>query len=325
MDIDVIIYGRGQERLEGYHTFTAPTYWTDEMLTAMNSFYHMWSNGDLSDAYPDKFTGADPWGRTYIFIAMPPPYCCALLRTTRVMGDDGSWLREVRNQEIWSLEGFCAPFERKEEFFAQIPSMILWLEKNKGSLYKRFSDEEIGGVLTIPGDLMMNPYHDTPMPDSFGDILSDSKAAWDMLVKKIRCSNGIFHFLFGPFAECFYNPLRFDYNISELFPTECRDEDIHDPFDDMTLISRKTRIGNTKTHVLRMITDTGEMPRRCWQLYSPSSNDPEDVLTSEPPFPIPENGIDVRRMLSETETIKLFTFKMQWDTVNGSFTFTEEV
>ena len=326
MDLDLIIYGRGQERLEGYQTFTAPYYWTDDMLTAMSTFSHMWSNGDLSDAYPEKFTHSDPWGRTYIFIAMPSPYCCALLRTTRVEGDAaGEWLKEVRNKEIWSLEGVCAPFERKEEFFAHIPSIILWLERDKGSLYKKFRSGAVSPTFNIPDELMITPYDDSTDTEKFRDILSDSFDAWDMLRNKIRCSNGMFHFLFGPFSECFFNSLRAPYNITEIFPTECRKEAVHDPFEDMTFISRKTRAGVQKQHRLRIITDTGDMPRRCWQLYSPDSSDPADVLTSEPPFPIPENGIDVRRMLSETETIRLFTSKMQWETADSLFSFIEEV
>ena len=324
MELDIMIYGRGQERLEGYQTFTAPSYWTDEMLTAMSSFSHLWGNGDLSDSYPEKFGGPDPWGRTYIFIAMPPPYCCALLRVTRVMGDDGKWLREVRNQEIWSLEGICAPFDRKEEFFAHIPSIILWLESDKISLYKRFMRDETR-TLIIPDRLTINPYSDDSLSAEHEEILGDSATAFKNLVNRIKYSNGIFHFLFGPFSECFYNPMRAPYNITELFSTDSEPVDISDPFDNIKLITRKTRVGMTKKHVLRLLTDTGNMPRRCWQIYSPGSEDPDDVLTSEPPFVIPENGIDVFRMLSETETIKLFTEKMQWETYNGIFFFNEEV
>lgn len=35
MKLDLLVYGRGQERLDGYQLFAAPSYWRDEMLMAM--------------------------------------------------------------------------------------------------------------------------------------------------------------------------------------------------------------------------------------------------------------------------------------------------
>lgn len=116
MKLDLLVYGRGQERLDGYQLFAAPSYWRDEMLMAMGAFNDLWTHGDLSDTEREAFA-AEPnsWGKTYIFVYMNEPYCCAFLRCTRVECDtEGTWLKEARNFDIWSMEGVCCPFEQRD-------------------------------------------------------------------------------------------------------------------------------------------------------------------------------------------------------------------
>ena len=120
MKLDLMVYGRGVERLEGYQMFAQPPYWTEQMLLYLSDFNELSSAISRKEADPAAFVLDDnPWADTYLFICMPPPYCCALLRCTRVEGDTpGTWLKEVRNQDIWSTEGWCCPFDQREQFFA---------------------------------------------------------------------------------------------------------------------------------------------------------------------------------------------------------------
>ncbi|MBQ3918939.1 MAG: hypothetical protein II695_04630 [Oscillospiraceae bacterium] len=328
MKTDIIIYGRGQERLSGYQTFTAPEYWSDAMLSAMMGFSQMHEDGDLSSKYPERFVSADPWGRTYIFIAMPEPFCCALLRVTRVEGDTpGEWLREVRNKEIWSLEGFCAPFEKKDEFFAMVPSMILWFENDKRSLYGRFRLKEIEGTVDIPDEFLVNPYHNASVGGQYEQIMGDSYNAWVELTQAIRFSNGVFHFLFGPFADVFAPPMKQDYNITGVYCTDTAIRQHEDPFDKIRTIRFRKMEGIQKRHMLELHIegeDTGN-PRREWVIVSKRADGTEaDPPLHSPWFSVRENGIDIHTLIAQYETIKLFVVKMQWTVEDNGLVFIEE-
>ncbi|MBQ7989933.1 MAG: hypothetical protein IJ251_02645 [Oscillospiraceae bacterium] len=322
MKADVFIYGRGKDRLEGFQTFAGPDYFTDDMLSAMMGFYGMHDEGDMSSAYPELFTGDDPWGRTYIFIAMPDPYCCALLRTTRVKDAQGGWLTEVRGKEIWSLEGLCAPFEDKEEFFALAPSLILWLESDRRSLYERFMADEIGASADIPDGYFVDPYREGTC-DAAYEVMGDEYAAWKQMVSEIRFANGIDHFLFGAMAEVFAPALRSDYNITAVYGKSTKVTDLHDPFEDIHLVTEKTLSGRQRKRDLIFTArdiNSGD-PHYRWEIHS--SEVLEDPLTA-PLTPIPASGINVYEMLAEADTIKLFTDKLGWKE-ERPYSFTEEI
>ena len=318
---DIMIYGRGRDRLEGYRSFAAPEYFTDEMLSAMMSFFGMHDEGDLSDAYPELFGSRDPWGRTYIFIAMPAPYCCALLRTTRVHDGDG-WMTEVRGKEIWSLEGLCAPFEDKELFFAMAPSLILWLESDPRSLYERHLSGDISDSIDIPDKYIIDPYRDVPYDIAY-EVMGDSFDAWSQLMREIRTCNGVRHFLFGPMAEIFAPSLRSDYNITAVYGRDTDPMPVHDPFEDIHMICASDRSGKVRRRELRMAVNDidGADPEYRWLLADTASQ--ADPLTTGWE-PIPASGIDVYSMLAEADTAKAFADKLGW-TEDAPYSFIEEV
>lgn len=330
MKLDLLVYGRGQERLEGYQLFAAPSYWKDEMLIAMSSFNDLWVQGDLSDTEKAAFAAEkNPWGKTYMFVYMNEPYCCALLRCTRVEGDsEGTWLKEARNFDIWSMEGVCCPFKHREKFFAMLPSVILWLEQDNTSLYRRLKDGKIGKTIEIPENLLYNPYtalESTPSDDLL-NIFKDEKAkrSWKNLCNLMNYSSQPFYFLFGPLAKCFAERIGANYGINCVFST-IDDEIVSppsiDPLSQMQTI--KKRDVSKKRKKCNLYVELSESDNnifyRNWSLINDESGKTE--MQSEN-IQYEGNSIDLIQLEAEAETIRDFAVGMNWG-INNSDNISE--
>lgn len=335
MKLDIIIYGRGQTREDGYQTFTAPRYWSEQMLLAMNSFNELWTSGDRSDEFPEAFENdPNPWGKTYMLTFAQPPYCCAFLRVTRVEGEEpGTWLKEARNYDIWSLEGFCCQFEQRDRFFAMVPSMIAWFEKDNTSLYGRFKKNEIGASVEVPE--VYNPYSESPLPDEIDELFAsvNAKDEYMQLCNSIHYSASVFQLIYGPLAEFFYESVGRHYGINEVISTlkyEDKKSEINDPLKKMQLIQKRTKEVKQTVYKLRLkvVNDRHEGAGWRWGIYD--IKDPhEDKLKSSERYIGEKETIYATDLLSEASAILEFARNMNWkveefSTGSDMFTFRKE-
>lgn len=316
MKLDLMIYGRGQDRLEGYQTFAAPSYWTEQMLMTMDRFNDLWNCGDLSASQPEAFSAeVNPWGKTYMFVCMPPPYCCALLRCTRVEGDEpGTWLKEVRNADIWSLEGVCCPYEQKENFIALLPSIILWLEQDNTSFYGRLRRGQIEKQIELPYDSIINPYAegDVEIPRHLRDTFSSDNAldALYSLCQNIKYSSAPFHFLFGPLADYFNSEIGTHYGVTKVFST-LRANDSADTFSDPMMKMENTRKRDFSRrklkYVLQMNTfkDKKIVVTRNWSLVCKDPNSTAEPIFSDT-YTIQDQTISVSELLAQADFIRSY-------------------
>ncbi len=316
MKVDLLVYGRGAERDNGYQLFANPPYWTEQMLLAMSGFNDLWINGDLSNSQTAAFSACEnPWGHTYMFIAMPEPFCCALLRCTRVEDNKGGWLKEIRNYDVWSMEGVCCPYNDKELFWAMIPSIILWLERDNKSLYRRLIDNKIGRSVEIPEDLLFNPFYENSMSEELLSVMGTETARNAMvnLCNHIHCSNGPSHFIFGPLADYFNETVGSSYAIVNTFSTLGNmDLNFKDPFDEITCIRRRTFKKESVEYNLRIRfnRNNDDISARYWELAEISEKEPS-LISNMIPVDC-EKGIDLFDLYAEAETIINFTKKLDF-------------
>ncbi len=331
MKLDLLVYGRGAERDNGYQLFANPPYWTEQMLLAMSGFNDLWIHGDLSDSQTDAFNAcANPWGHTYMFIAMPEPFCCALLRCTRVEDNNGGWLKEVRNNDVWSMEGVCCPYKNKEVFWAMVPSIILWMERDNTSLYRRLIDNKIGKSVEIPEELLYNPFCESVMSEELLALMSNdtAKNAMVNLCNHIHCSNGPAHFIFGPFADYFNSEVGNNYAVVNTFSTiNNTDVNFKDPFERMPLIHRREVQQDAADFVLqlRMKKNNEDITARKWELAELNGKEPSLFSNSMPVDS--EYGIDMFDLHVEAEAIVNFTKRLgffQLDPNGMKFNFRKE-
>lgn len=321
MKLDLLVYGRGQERLDGYQLFAAPKYWSDEMLIAMGSFNDLWTQGDLSNIETKAFAlESNPWGRTYIFVHMNEPYCCAFLRCTRVEGDTpGTWLKEARNFDIWSMEGVCCPFEKRGQFFAMLPSIILWFEKDNTSLYKRLKDGKIGTTIEIPENLMYNPYtySNTPPSDELLNIIKNeqTKNKWLDLCSMINFASRPSHFLFGALAEYFAKKIGANYGVEYVFSTinSRKTELPPDWLDKMEVIRpRQTdkQLIKGELYLSFEQNENGESEYK-WQIIDTSSKEKNILIESKKQ--VMRDGFDLKELKAEAEAVRDFAQSIRWN------------
>lgn len=338
MTVNLMVYGRGQERLEGYQLFAKPSYWTDQMLMTLGGFNELWTSGDLSDSQKAAFASdKNPWGKTYMFICMPPPYCCALLRCTRAEGDEpGTWLKEVRNSDIWSMEGVCCPYEQRESFFAMLPSIILWLENDNSSFYGRLRSGVIGNNVEIPEKFVFNPYSDKYPPDELLDMFNteEAKNAWYELYHKIYLSQQPFQFLFGPLADYFASQIGSYYGMQEVFSTiskKERETSLHDdPLNMMEIITLQAPERERHKYSLRLWIRCNRKDGDfwLWGIYEPDpSGDSDDKFKSR--WQQFYSELDVLELIAEAESIREYAKRMRWTVsesgeVHQKYTFIRE-
>lgn len=314
MKLDLLVYGRGTARDDGFQLFASPSYWTEQMLLAMAAFNELWVHGDLSSSETEAYSVyTNPWGHTYMFIAMPKPFCCALLRCTRVEDNNGNWLKEVRNYDVWSMEGLCCQYEDKEMFWAMLPSIILWMEDNNVSFYRRLMDNTIERSVEIPDKYLFNPFNESVMGEEMLSLMGNdtAKNAMVNLCNYIHYSNGPSHMIFGPLAECFSSTIGNNYAIVKSFST-IKDEElqIKDPFEKIQYIARQKVQEYSAEYKLRLRfgRHNESVTNRCWELAE--INDKEPSLFSGVTPIDNEKGIDMMDLYSEAEAIVLFTRRL---------------
>ena len=327
MKLDLMIYGRGQDRLEGYQTFAAPPYWTEQMLMTMDRFNDLWNAGDLSASQPEAFAAEhNPWGKTYMFVCMPPPYCCALLRCTRVEGDEpGTWLKEVRNADIWSLEGVCCPFEQRENFIALLPSIILWLENDNTSFYGRMRKGTIGKQIELPEEYVVNPYAEgsVDIPQNLRRLFArdESLDALYELCESIKTATGPFHFLFGPLADHFNAEIGAHYGVTKVFSTLTGSVDNSmntDPLMKMENTRKRdlTRRKLKYTLIVDMFRDKKTFTGYKWELRCIDyTADAEPIFSDE--VNISSGVINMGYMFAEADMVRYFAKnQLCWENTN---------
>lgn len=338
MTVDLMVYGRGQDRLEGYQLFAQPPYWTEQMLMTLDAFNELWTSGDLRDSQKNAFaSGCDPWGRTYMFICMPPPYCCALLRCTRVEGDEpGTWLKEVRNFDIWSMEGICCPYEQRENFFAMLPSIICWLESDNSSFYGKLRLGAIGKTVEIPEKYVFNPYSEESPPDELLELFHTEEArnAWYELYHKIYLSQQPFQFLFGPLADYFASQIGGYYGMQEVFSTICKNAReasvLNDPFTQMGTITLHSPEREIHTYSLRLWINCNRKDgnHRRWGIFEPNRSEYNDDRYESRWQPF-SSELAVLDIMAESESIRNYAKRMRWivsesSEIHQKYTFIKE-
>lgn len=311
MKLDYMVYGRGQEQTAGFALQAAPAYVRQELLLNLSEFLEM---GDerLQAEFPPEIAEHpdDPWADTWLFVCQPPPSCCALVRMIRAEGDaPGEYLREVRGKTVWSLEGWCAPFELREQFFALIPSILLQMREEPGSLYNRSRRREIAQQSDLPDRLVYNPYGEMPPPASPGP-------AWDALCRSIRYTPQPFPFLYGPLAAYYAQKIGRQYHVSHVFPsagTLTFPEPAGDALASMEYAALRETAGQRHIYQLRLHSDRREVMRR-WGLCENDKHYQEDAFTGAPQPADSEEGILMAELLAESELIRDFANRMGWQT-----------
>lgn len=321
MKLDLMVYGRGQQREDGYQMFACPPYWTDEMLYAMSEFNGLWTDSDRSNSQTAAFADyQNPWGHTYMFICMPEPYCCALIRCTRAEGDEpGTWLKEVRNYDIWSMEGLCCPYKKREMFWAMIPSIILYMERDNTSFYGRLRHGTIEKTVEIPDELLYNPYQHDVMDEAMLNILHTENAKNKMveLCNTVEVSSAPVHFVFGPLSELFYKEVGNHYGVKEVFSTVSGGDkrDYVDVLTKAEVISCKKSVVSTTEYklVFGLDTEKKEVAERFWKLSDLSLNNGDDtsITGKKEPFNL-ENGVSMFNVMAEADAIIKFTQRLGW-------------
>ena len=325
MNLDYLIYGRGLSQTEGFTLQAAPGYVRSEFLLYLSELQGLGDERNASDIAPDILAqNPNPWADTYLFVCQPPPGCCALVRCTRAEGDTpGTWLKEVRQKDVWSLEGFCAPFEQRDRFFALVPSMLLYLSRNRTSFYHRNRMQEITLPLSIPDEGCCNPYADAPVPADLTAPLHEqgTLAAWESLCTHIKFAPQPFPFLFGPLAAYYQKHIGSRYGIRHVFapdtfPAASAEQD---PFLQIEPAAMQDTCTEQHTYQLCLhVKPSGrrEMQRQ-WGITEPARS-AEDLLLSAPAAFDPEQGIQMADLLAEAEGVRQFAARMQWTVSAGS-------
>ena len=316
MRLDYMIYGRGLEQDKGFELQAAPPYVRQELLLYLSEFQELGDERLRSEIDPDILDKEpNPWADTYLFICQPPPCCCALLRITRAEGEEpGTWLREVRGKTVWSLEGWCAPYEQRENFFAMLPSILLWMEDDNRSLYNRSRLHTIEKQPELPGRFVMNPYSDSK--------LSGYPAEWETLCRYIRNAAQPFIFLYGPLADYYGSKIGRHYGVTHVFSAyDTRyplPEPGADPLAAVEFASLRKAAAIQQTYYLRLrCLKAGKKEwHRRWEISERDKNAEESPAQFADPWKAEdvEQGIPMAELLAESELIRGFAERMGWET-----------
>lgn len=322
MKLDLMVYGRGVERLAGYQQFAAPAYWTEDMLVAMDRFNELWMNGDQHDHLPQAFANNDnPWADTYMFICMPPPYCCALLRCTRVEGDQpGTWLKEARNFDVWSMEGWCCPYDQRDRFFALLPSLLLWMQKDRTSLYGRLRHGRIATSIMLPEEIIYNPLLDVRPPEHLLALLLDdnTRSSFIALNNAVNQSSFPFQFLFGPLAEYFNAEIGAHYGIRSVFSTlhGAAAEEFPDAMQRVNYIQERPihrEFHQCSLQYCPVHHGRGE-EERCWRVRDLQlTGEKQDFIRTAAEFFSTEHGVKMQRLCAEAEVLRDFAVHLEME------------
>ena len=306
MKLDHLVYGRGVEQSTGYALQAAPPYVRQELLLYLSDLLEL---GDerLRAEFPPG-AASDPWADTWLFVCQPPPCCCAMVRMIRAEGEHaGEWLREVRGKTVWSLEGWCAPYEQRELFFALLPSVLHWMQEDNSSLYNRSRLHRITQQAELPEQFLYDPYTE----ENTGDT------AWDMLCRHIRLAPQPFPFLIGSLADFYAQRIGRRYGVGHVFPANAPavPELPEDAFASVRYASLRQKAPVRRQYALRMQCEAAgkrDMQRR-WVIRE--EDKPEDAqLASAWQSADREQGTAMAELLAESELIRGFAGRMGWET-----------
>jgi hypothetical protein len=303
MTFDYLVYGRGITREDGFSLRTGPAYITSDLLLYCGDFQALGDEKILPGA------AGNPWADTWMFLCAPPPRCCLLLRVTRAEGDaPGTWLQEVRQKDVWSLEGFCAPFEQKEVFFAAIPSLLWWMHEEGMSLYNRDRSRSLPNPAELPAKYFLNPYSDEPLPEALPPALRS-------LCQHIKAAPQPFDFLYGAAAQAFAEKIGGTYKIHQVFDANSAlPEAPGDLFEAMRLTALSPEAAQSEQFDLRLQI-RAEQHVRSWAC---------GTLQSAPTDCDAQGGIEIAQLYAESAAACDFAARMQWN-VASQFRFTREV
>lgn len=290
MTFDYLVYGRGITREDGFALRTAPQYINSDLLVFCGEFQA------LGDVQTLPGASGNPWADTWIFLCAPSPCCCLLLRVTRAEGDTpGTWLQEVRQKDVWSLEGFCAPYEMRERFFASIPSLLWWMHCEGESLYNRDRHKTLSNPAELPEQYFLNPYSDAPLPENLPPELR-------CLCGHIRNAAQPFPFLYGAAAQCYAEKLGGAYPVALVLDAGNLPDVPEDSFALYLteLVPEACQQENTE---LRLHIQNGS--QRSWSVGDLKS--PASACDAQ-------NGIALSALYGECEAIRRFAARMQWET-----------
>ena len=317
MKLDYMVYGRGLAQEQGFALQAAPSYVRQELLLYLSEFLELGDERLRSEIAPEILEqNPDPWADTYLFVCQPPPGCCALLRITRAEGDTpGTWLHEVRGKTVWSLEGWCAPYEQRELFFALMPSVLRWMAEERASLYNRSRLHQIGQQAELPESYFYDPYTETQ--SCFPDALAQNPA-WLALCAKIRTAAQPFPFLFGALAAYYQEKIGRKYGVGSVFQTVGKAQSFpdtpDDPFARMEYASLRQNAAVSHTYTLRLHVEhlgRREQQRR-WGICEKDSA--EDRFSGTWKTVNAEQGILMAELAAESELIRDFARRMGWET-----------
>ncbi len=251
MNIDLFIYAKDAY---GYSTVAAPQYWPENMESYLEPYISLKDSRDIEEAITliagnngDSYERTNKlWKSTYIMINSPENGCCAFLRLARIDNRQreaaeaaGIQMTDIGGRDNWTLEGFCCPYGKKEEFFLHVPSMILWLENEPLTLFFKYRvDRSIGQSVTIPQDYLFNPYVDN-FNYFLPDVVTEDDIEFYELCANIFHSTHSFNFMYGPLAKLFNTRVQEDYAVEKLFFHEMECGEFKDPYNDISVIETK--------------------------------------------------------------------------------------
>lgn len=199
------------------------------------------------------------------------------------------------------------------------PSVILWLEQDNTSLYRRLKDGKIGKTVDIPENLMYNLYTflNNPPPADLTGIFGNKMAGdrFNDLCRLMNYSTQPFYFLFGPLARNFASQIGTNYGINFVFSTiDNRDVTINDPdpFSKMETIFQKVYAKKrVKCDLALDIVNSRNCISRQWKIESKDS-----IVLEGDVVPLENNDLNIIQL--RAEAIREFAKRMQWGLNNGN-------
>lgn len=335
MDIELMVYGRGEALSDGFHYFARPSCLSEQMDLALSSFYEQRSTVKDYSNIPEL---RESWGHTYFFYCRPDLMCCTLLRILPAEGDEpGKWLMDAGRGSIWSMEGLCFTYRDCMALWPLIPSMIIWLESSEGSLYARLNRGELKHNIEIPENILFNSYEER-MPEQ-PELVKNSeiRELIYQLKNEICYSSQPFSFVLGTLAEQFNAQLGRRYELRGVYPPDYNNDQLRDPMDNMMTIHTKKKPLRTIEYNLFFTLGSNDCgtPVWKWKLEGKPKNGvmeaTDQAILTESGTPYNEKeGIAVFEILASAQAVIKFTESIGWirddpiDENGHSYTFKKE-
>ncbi|MBQ8790546.1 MAG: hypothetical protein IJZ51_04475 [Ruminiclostridium sp.] len=342
MKCDIFIYSRGVEQKDGFKIRTAPDYITDKVIQGCQGLFNIRSRCDV---FADETENADEyaWNNTFMFLPIKQHGCCLLIRAVRIeSAETGEYIDDFQGRPTWSLEGLCCTYDKLDYFYANIPSMLMWLRsKKKSSLCTMFNEGIISDSVVIPSEFDHNPMVEGALLPTAINIFSEDGhfvKVLDNLSRTISAAPTPFPFFFGTYAGQFLASVGRSYGVKTAFSTLTGETE--EPVDRFFEVYRPIRFnknikaGERKLYVLRcrFNFDSKHKSEYKWVIYNNKSiNSGSEVICSQPQEFNFEKGVSLRELMSQGHSIRNFAENMGWEVpaynireIMGSYTFEKE-